>query len=172
MSYSAAWTDSGFLLDCSHEHETIAEADSCIPCAGGYVVAVENGVMRSLTAKEEAEFQPVHRAPPTNKLWLHARTEAPAEAVVTDSRYAVMVKIRVGDRWTWTTWMCFETYAEAAAHTRKGNKVVRFRSAEILSLLSQSEIGKLGSMGDEDIVALLKALAIQFLILRPNGRCH
>ena len=51
--YSAAWTDSGFLLGCSHEHETILEADSCIACAGGYVVGVENGVMRSLTAEEE-----------------------------------------------------------------------------------------------------------------------
>ena len=60
MVYSAAWTDSGFLLGCSHEHETIADADSCIPCAGGYVVGVENGVMRSLTAEEEAQFQRVH----------------------------------------------------------------------------------------------------------------
>ena|ERR1700739_3567665 len=66
MHYSAAWTDSGFLLGCSHEHEAIAEADSCIPCAGGYVVALENGVMRSLTAQEEAEFQRVHYAPLTN----------------------------------------------------------------------------------------------------------
>jgi hypothetical protein len=57
--YSAARTDSGFLLGCPHEHETIAEADSCIPCAGGYVVGVENGVMRSLTAGEETEFQRV-----------------------------------------------------------------------------------------------------------------
>jgi hypothetical protein len=46
--YSAAWTDSGFLLGCSHQHKTVTEATSCIPCAGGYVVAVENGVMRSL----------------------------------------------------------------------------------------------------------------------------
>jgi hypothetical protein len=164
--------------------------------------------------------------------------------------------------------MCYATYAEAAAHARKGNQVVRFRSAEyvalrkqteaasplfikatresippqgeaetfvefvnrflsaygfdqpaephsdekhglvdpaglipiggredgilisefdehtsiietptyfarlILSRLSQSEIGKLGRMRDEDIVALLKALAIRFLILRPKGRCH
>jgi hypothetical protein len=40
IHYSAAWTDSGFLLGCSHEHETIVDADSCIPCAGGYVVGV------------------------------------------------------------------------------------------------------------------------------------
>jgi hypothetical protein len=55
--YSAAWTDSGFLLGCSHQHKTVTEATSCIPCAGGYVVAVENGAMRCLRAEEEVEFQ-------------------------------------------------------------------------------------------------------------------
>jgi len=139
MYYFAAWTDSGFLLGCSHEHETIAEADSCIPCAGGYVVAVENGVMCSLTAEEEAEFQRVHYAPPNNKLPLYARPEARAEAAASDSGYAVMTRIRVADRWTWTTWMCFETYAEAAAHARDGNKVVRFRSPEWAALRQQTE---------------------------------
>jgi hypothetical protein len=57
MHYSAAWTDSGFLLGCSHEHKTVTEAKSCIPCAGSYVVAIENGVMRCLNAEEEFEFQ-------------------------------------------------------------------------------------------------------------------
>jgi hypothetical protein len=57
LFYSAAWTDSGFLLGCSHEHKTVTEAKSCIPCAGGYVVAVENGAMRCLRASEEYEFQ-------------------------------------------------------------------------------------------------------------------
>ena len=32
LSYLAAWTDSGFLLGCSHQHQTIASAvTSCIP---------------------------------------------------------------------------------------------------------------------------------------------
>jgi hypothetical protein len=131
MFYSAAWTDSGFLLGCSHEHETIVDADCCIPCAGGYVVGVENGVMRSLTAEEEAEFRRIHYASRTDKPPLDAMDAtpaAPAEAAVSDPGYAVMVRIRVGDRWTWTTWMRFETYAEAAAHAREGNKVVRFAS--------------------------------------------
>lgn len=57
--YSAAWTDSGCLLDCGHEHETLADAASCIPSAGGYVVGIENGVMRSLRTEEESEFQSV-----------------------------------------------------------------------------------------------------------------
>jgi hypothetical protein len=139
MYYSAAWTDSGFLLGCSHEHETIVEADSCIPCAGGYVVGVENGVMRSLTAEEEAEFQRVHYAPRTDKPPLEAMRAAPAEAAVSNSRYAIMTRIRVGDRWTWATWMCFQTYAQAVAHAREGNKVVRFRSPEWAALRHQTD---------------------------------
>jgi hypothetical protein len=57
LFYCAAWTNSGFLFGCSHEHKTVTEAKSCIPCAGGYVVAVENGAMRALKAEEENEFQ-------------------------------------------------------------------------------------------------------------------
>jgi hypothetical protein len=139
MYYSAAWTDSGFLLGCSHEHETIVEADCCIPCAGGYVVGVENGVMRSLTAEEEAEFQCVHYAPRTDKPPLDAIRAAPAEAALSDPGYAIMIRIRVGDRWTWTTWMRFETYGKAAAHAREGNKVVRFGSPEWTALRQHSE---------------------------------
>src|ERR1035441_410193 len=139
MSYSAAWTDSGFLFGCSHKHETIVEADSCIPCAGGYVVGVENGVMRSLTTEEEAELQRAHYAPRTHKPPLD-----PIRAAVDDSRYAVMTRIRVGDNWTWTTWMCFETYAEATAHARAGNKVVRFRSREWAALRQQTEAASPG----------------------------
>jgi len=55
--YSAAWTDSGCFIVCEHEHETLVDAVSCIPCAGGYVVGIRNGVMRSLSPKEESEFQ-------------------------------------------------------------------------------------------------------------------
>src|SRR5208283_1707362 len=137
MFYSAAWTDSGFLLGCSHEHETIVGADCCIPCAGGYVVGVENGVMRSLTAEEEAEFQRAHYAPRTERPPLDDTIRA-ARAAENDSRYAIMTRIRVGDHWTWTTWMCFETYAEAAAQARKHNKVVRFGSPEWVALRQQT----------------------------------
>lgn len=55
--YFAAWTDSGFLLGCYHQHNTIASATACISAAGGYVIADENGVMRALSGKEEAAFQ-------------------------------------------------------------------------------------------------------------------
>ena len=133
--YSAAWTDSGFLLGCSHEHETIVEADSCIPCAGGCVVGVENGVMRSLTAEEEAEFQRVHYAPRTDEAPLDATQAAPAEAAVSDPGYAVMIRIRVGDRWTWTTWMRFETYAEAVVHARNENLPPRGEGETLLEFV-------------------------------------
>jgi hypothetical protein len=55
--YFSAWTDSGCLLGCGHEHQTVTSAAACISCAGGYVIAVENGVKRALTDAEEAEFQ-------------------------------------------------------------------------------------------------------------------
>lgn len=140
MYYSAAWTDSGYRLGCSHEHQTIAEADSCIPCAGGYVVGVENGAMRSLTAAEEAGFQLAHYAPRQDERTLEAIPTAFAEAAgVTDSGYAVMTRIRVGDCWTWTTWMRWKTYAEAAAHAREGNKIVRFLSPEWAALRQHAE---------------------------------
>jgi hypothetical protein len=105
MFYSTAWTDSGFLLGCSHEHETIVDADCCIPCAGGYVVGVQNGVMHSLTAEEEAEFERVHNAPRTDNPPLDATTAAPAEAAVSDSRYAITTRIRLVIVWTWATRM-------------------------------------------------------------------
>ena len=138
MFYSAAWTDSGFLLGCSHEHKTIMEAASCIPCAGRYVVAVENRAMRSLTAEEESEFRCAVPSHSTDNPAVETTPAAPAEAA-SDSGYAVMTRIRVGDRWTWTTWMRFETYAEAEAHARESNKVVRFRSPEWLALRQQTE---------------------------------
>jgi len=55
--YFAAWTDSGFLLGCDHEHQTVTEAVACISCADGYVIAVENNGLRALTDEEEAECQ-------------------------------------------------------------------------------------------------------------------
>jgi hypothetical protein len=55
--YFAAWTDSGCLMGCDHEHETVISATNCISVAGSYVIAVENGEYRALHDREEAEFQ-------------------------------------------------------------------------------------------------------------------
>ncbi len=137
MYYFAAWTECGCFLGCFHEHKTIIEAKSCIPCAGGYVVAVQNGAMRALTAEEEFEFQCVVPRHSTNNCTVETTPAAP-EAAGHDPGYAVMIRIRVGDRWSWTTWMCFETYAEAAAHAREGNEVVGFRSPEWAALRPQT----------------------------------
>jgi len=57
LHYFAAWTDSGCLLGCDHEHMSVLSAVACISTAGGYVVAVENGQLRELNPKEEMEFR-------------------------------------------------------------------------------------------------------------------
>jgi hypothetical protein len=117
--YFAAWMDSGFLLGCDHEHQTVPEAVACISCTGGYVIAVENRVLRALTDDEEAEFQ-------------RASGKSPAPPVLhyDQSGYAVMVQVRFMDGWGWTTSMRFDTYEEAAAQAREGNKIVPFGSVE------------------------------------------
>lgn len=57
LYYFAAWTDSGCLLGCDHQHVTVISAVACIATAGGYVVAVQDGELRELSPKEETEFQ-------------------------------------------------------------------------------------------------------------------
>lgn len=134
--YSAAWTECGCLISCRHEHKTVTEAASCIPCAGGYVVGVEGCAMRSLTVEEESEFQCAIPGRCTNH---PALDTTPVASAIIGSGHAVMTRIRVGDHWTWTTWMLFATYAEAAVRAREGDKVVRFRSPEWAALRQHSE---------------------------------
>jgi hypothetical protein len=55
--YFAAYTDSGWLFGCDHQHRTIASAVACISWAGGFVLAAEDGEFRELTGAEEKEFQ-------------------------------------------------------------------------------------------------------------------
>ena len=66
---------------------------------------------------------------------------AVAACTAIDCRYAVMTRIRVGGQWTWATWICFPSQAEAAAHAREGDKVVRFRSAEWQELRRETTVG-------------------------------
>jgi hypothetical protein len=95
--------------------------------------------MRSLTAEEESEFQCAVLSLSTNNPALEPTPAAPAKAAVSHPGYAVMTRIRVDDHWTWTTGMRFETYAEATAYAREGNKVVRFRSPEWAALRQQTQ---------------------------------
>jgi len=62
--YSAAWTECGCLITCWHRHRTVSGAAAGIRTAGGYVVAVSSGVMRSLTVAEEADFRGTRRSHP------------------------------------------------------------------------------------------------------------
>jgi hypothetical protein len=87
--YFAAWTDSGCLLGCDHEHQTVTSAASCISYAGGYVIAVERGVLRALTHAEEAEFQ--HAMYGTKAEATQHRT---ADGVLT---ILLTIRIRLGD---------------------------------------------------------------------------
>jgi hypothetical protein len=129
--YSAAWIELGCLVTCWHEHETIVRADSCIPCAGGYVVGVENGVMRSLTTEEEAEFQRVHYVPRTDRPPLDAVRAAEEQYRNGGTRYAVMVKI---NGYEWTTWMTYDTYSKASAHVGTAHRIVVFGSPQWVEL--------------------------------------
>jgi hypothetical protein len=137
--YSAAWTDSGFLLGCSHEHGTIVEAVSCIPCAGGYIVGVENGVTRSLKPHEEAEFQKTIQDS-SKYLAPHPAALVIPETTSSKSGYAVMTRIRLVDGWSWATWMCFATHAQVVACARKGDRVVRFSSDQWSSLKQEKSL--------------------------------
>lgn len=66
--------------------------------------------------------------------------KATAEIMQYDtSGYAVMVRVRLVDRWVWTTWMRYDTYERAAAHKRGGDKIVPFRSAEWMALRQSAE---------------------------------
>ena len=86
---------------------------------------------------EGAEFQHVNYAPRTDNPVPDTTVPVAAEKASRDPRYAVMTPIGVGDHWTWGTWMCFDTFAQAVAHARKGNKVVRFQSPEWAALKQQ-----------------------------------
>lgn len=126
--YFAAWTECGCLLGCEHKHKTVTEAVHCISQAGGYVVAVENGLHRPLNGQEEREY------------W-HARRK-PLQATALEygpSGYAVMTRVRVGDAWTWTTWIRCETFEDAVALARAEDMVVRFGSARWNALLQSRE---------------------------------
>jgi hypothetical protein len=138
IHYCAAWTECDCLVSCGHFHDGVGEAVTCIPMAGAYVVAIDANVMRALNVTEEGEVQgTIHISTSDSPA---VDTPAIAACTAIDSRYAVMTRIKAGDHWRWTTWMCFGTYAEASAHAREGDKVVRFRSAEWQELRRQRAV--------------------------------
>jgi hypothetical protein len=126
--YFAVWTECGVLLGCQHKHKTVIEAVSCISHAGGYVVAVENGLRRALDDEEKKHFQHTPRSAPQ-----------PVMLEYGPSGYAIMTRVRVADEWIWTTWMRCETFEDAVARARAEDLVVRFGSARWNALLLSRE---------------------------------
>ena len=59
LYYFTAWTNSGCLYGCDHNHPTVVSAVVCSQsaCAGSYVVAVDDGQYRALDKEEDREFQ-------------------------------------------------------------------------------------------------------------------
>jgi hypothetical protein len=54
IHYEAAWSDSRAYTRCFHEHPTLIEAAKCgMPQPGFYVLAIELGKERQLTAAED-----------------------------------------------------------------------------------------------------------------------
>ncbi len=98
-----------------------------------------------------------------------------------DSRYAVMTQIWVVDHWTWTSWMCFESHAQAVAHPRKTDKVVRFSSNEWTELRQHTSTAPLPTTDataatdtDSGAIVLPSGIGAETLvefILRVLGAC-
>lgn len=55
--YNAAYTEGECLIACNHEHQTVIAATACISWTAGFVVGVENGIIRALDDAEEIAFQ-------------------------------------------------------------------------------------------------------------------
>jgi len=54
IKYDAAWTDSWVFCRCFHAHPILIQAAKCgAPHPGFYVVAIESGEPRELTADED-----------------------------------------------------------------------------------------------------------------------
>lgn len=155
--YSAAWTECGRLINCWHEHDTVVEAASCIPCAGGYVVAVENGAMRSLTAAEESEFQGAILSDSADDPAVEPALAAPRESIPprgegeTLLEFALRV-LRVHG---------FPQHAEPIPGVKHG--LINTDTIDsVLSRPSESETSDLVRMHAEDEHSLLEALGNRF----------
>jgi hypothetical protein len=54
IKYDAAWSDSHCYCRCFHAHKTLIDAAKCgMPQPGFYVLAIERGKERALTADED-----------------------------------------------------------------------------------------------------------------------
>ena len=65
------------------------------------------------------------------------RNLAPKAIEYEESGYAVMVRVKLIDGWSWTSWMRYDSYEEAAANLREGQKIVPFGSAEWMAMQNE-----------------------------------
>jgi hypothetical protein len=65
------------------------------------------------------------------------RNAAPRAIQYEESGFALMVRVKLVDGWSWTTWMRYPTHEEAARHLRAGQKVVRFGSDEWIAMQNE-----------------------------------
>jgi hypothetical protein len=117
----------------------VGEAVACISCAGSYVIAVENGVLRALTPQEEAQFQHASSSFNAIKSAVDPIRIAEEQYRSDGARYAVMTRIKVVDHYNWTTRMTYGTYGEAAAHAGTTDRIVVFGSPVWVALKRYSE---------------------------------
>jgi len=167
MYYSAAWTECGCFIGCSHEHKTVMEAKSCIPCAGGYVVGVENGAMRSLTAEEESEFQCAVPSHSTDDPAVEPAPAAPRESVPPRGEGETLLEFVV----RFLGAHGFPQHAEPIPDVKHG-LISTDMIDLVLSRLSESEVSEIERMYAEDKHALLEALGNRFRAAQklPRGR--
>ena len=165
--YSAAWTECGCLISCWHEHETVVDAASCIPCAGGYVVAVENGAMRSLTAAEESEFQCTVLSDPTDDPAVEPAPAAARESVPPRGEGETLLEFVL----RFLSAHGFPQHAEPVPDLKHG--LINTDMIElVLNRLDESETSELARMYAENKHALLEALGNRFRAAQtlPTGR--
>jgi len=155
--YSAAWTECGCLINCWHEHETVVEAASCIPCAGGYVVAVENGAMRSLTGVEESEFQCAILSDSTDDPAVEPTLAAPRESIPPRGEGETLLEFVH----QLLSAHGFPQHAEPIPGVKHG-LINTDMIDSVLSRLSESETSDLVRMYAEDEHSLLEVLGNRF----------
>jgi hypothetical protein len=57
MAYAVCWVEGGSIYSCGHEHESIADAMTCLaPRSGEFIRACESGIYRSLNEREVVTF--------------------------------------------------------------------------------------------------------------------
>lgn len=141
----------------------MVEAAYCIPCAAGYVVAVENGAMRSLTTAEESEFQCAVLRDSTDDPAVEPAAAAPRESVPPRGEGETLLEFVL----RFLSAHGFPQHAEPGTDVKHGLLNTDMIDS-VLSRLDESETSELARMYAQDRHALLEALGNRFrAVLKP-----